>query len=88
MYLIKKKMKNNFFVDAQWLQKEMKNIKLFDCSWYPKGRDTFKEYQTKHIPNAMWFGLDEVADLTPRLVNGNETVLPHMYKSIFNYFFF
>ena len=59
-------------VETEWLEKNINDVKIIDCSWHmPQSkRDSFKEYNDKHIPNAIFFDLDN---------NSNkDTNLPHM----------
>ena len=59
-------------VDTEWLEKNINDVKIIDCSWHmpQTNRDGHKEYKKKHIPNTIFFDLDE---------NSNrESDLPHM----------
>lgn len=62
------------FVSTQWLaaQLDAPNLSVVDGSWYlpQMGRDARAEYETGHIPGAVHFPIDEIADTT--------TDLPHM----------
>jgi len=59
-------------VETDWLEKNIGNIKIIDCSWHmpQTKRDGFKEYNEKHIPNAIFFDLDNNSK--------KNTKLPHM----------
>ena len=59
-------------VDTEWLEKNINDVKIIDCSWHmpQTNRDGHEEYKKKHIPNTIFFDLDE---------NSNrESDLPHM----------
>ncbi|KAM0893115.1 hypothetical protein ACQ4PT_025316 [Festuca glaucescens] len=64
-------------VSAQWLQQHLgqPDIKVLDASWYmpQESRDPWQEYQVAHIPGALFFDIDGIADQT--------TDLPHMLPS-------
>ena len=47
-------------VETSWLEKNINNVKIIDCSWHmpQTGRNGFKEYESQHIPNAIFFDLD------------------------------
>ena len=59
-------------VETDWLQKNIDNVKIIDCSWHmPQAkRNGLEEYNRKHIPNAVFFDLDENSK--------KNTNLPHM----------
>ena len=65
-------------VETEWLEKNLNNVKIIDCSWHmPQAkRNSLKEYKTKHIPNAIFFDLDNNSrknvDLPHMLVDLNE----------------
>lgn len=65
------------FVSTQWLSENLAspNILLFDASWHmpATGRDPRAEYEAGHIPGAVFFDIDAVAD--------QSTGLPHMLPS-------
>jgi thiosulfate/3-mercaptopyruvate sulfurtransferase len=62
------------FVTTDWLAAHLgdPNIVLVDGSWYmpAANRDPHAEYLASHLPGAVFFGVDEIADRT--------TDLPHM----------
>ncbi len=62
------------FVTTAWLAEHLHDpdIVVVDASWYMPnaGRDGRAEYLQSHIPGAMFFGIDEIAD--------KQTDLPHM----------
>jgi thiosulfate/3-mercaptopyruvate sulfurtransferase len=56
-------------VTPQWLHDQIKSnsqIKVVDASWYMPNekRDTLKEYKEGHIPGAVFFNVDKIADVT------------------------
>ena len=59
-------------VETKWLEKNIDDVKIIDCSWHmPQSkRDGLKEYKAQHIPNAIFFDLDD---------NSKKDIgLPHM----------
>jgi thiosulfate/3-mercaptopyruvate sulfurtransferase len=63
-------------VDTSWLEKNLDKVKIVDCSWHmpQTKRDGFKEYQKRHIKNAIFFDLDKNSK--------TNTDLPHMLTTI------
>ena len=65
-------------VETDWLAKNIKDVKIIDCSWHmpQTKRDGFVEYKNKHIPNAIFFDLDNNSkkniDLPHMLVEKND----------------
>ena len=61
-------------VSTEWLaaQLESSDLIVFDASWYmpAEGRDPRAEYRLAHIPGALFFDIDAIAD--------TESALPHM----------
>ena len=63
-------------VETNWLEKNIKNVKIIDCSWHmpQTERDGLEEYKNQHIPNAIFFDLDD---------NSKKNIeLPHMLVEI------
>lgn len=62
------------FVSTAWLAEHLHdpNLVLVDASWYlpSVNRDARAEYLAGHIPGAVFFGIDEIAD--------KSATLPHM----------
>ena len=62
------------FVSTEWLEKNLKSpdLAIIDGSWHlpPMKRDARAEYLAAHIPGAVFFNIDEIADTT--------SGLPHM----------
>ena len=62
------------FVSTDWLAERLHDpeVVAVDASWHmpATGRDAYAEYLAGHLPGAVYFGIDEVADRT--------TDLPHM----------
>ena len=59
-------------IETDWLEKNLTEVKIVDCSWHmpQTGRNGYEEYESLHIPNAIFFDLDK---------NSREdTTLPHM----------
>ena len=48
-------------VETDWLEKNLDRVKIIDCSWHmpQTKRNGFEEYKVKHIPNSVFFDLDE-----------------------------
>jgi thiosulfate/3-mercaptopyruvate sulfurtransferase len=65
---------NEWLVDTEWLATRINapDIVVFDASWHmpETGRNAREEYMEAHIPGALFFDIDEIADLT--------SPLPHM----------
>ena len=59
-------------VETDWLQKNLNNIKIIDCSWHmpQTKRNGFEEYKKQHIPEAIFFDLDDNSK--------KNSSLPHM----------
>ena len=59
-------------VETQWLAENLSKVKIIDCSWHmpQTKRNGLEEYKNEHIPNAIFFDLDENSEK-----NSN---LPHM----------
>ena len=47
-------------IETEWLEKNLNNVKIIDCSWHmpQTERDSYEEYKSRHIPNAIFFDLD------------------------------
>ena len=64
-------------VTTDWLAEHLDdpNLVLVDASWYlpAAARDGRAEYLASHLPGAVYFGIDDIADKT--------TTLPHMLPS-------
>jgi thiosulfate/3-mercaptopyruvate sulfurtransferase len=62
------------FISTEWLAEHLKdpNVVIVDASWYlpTANRKPYEEYLAGHIPGAIYFDMDEVAD--------KSTGLPHM----------
>lgn len=62
------------FVSTDWLQAHLDapGVRIVDASWYlpSDGRNAAREYETAHIPGAIFFDLDASSD--------HSTPLPHM----------
>jgi len=64
-------------VSTEWLSQHMSapDIRVVDASWYLPGenRDPKAEFRERHIPGAVFFDIDEIAD--------TDNPLPHMIPS-------
>ena len=63
-------------VETEWLEKNLDSVKIIDCSWHmpQTKRNGFDEYKKQHIPNAIFFDLDDNSK--------KNTDLPHMLIEI------
>ncbi len=59
-------------VSSDWLEKNLTKVKIIDCSWHmpQANRNGQEEYKKEHIPNAIFFDLDDNSK--------KNTNLPHM----------
>ena len=66
-------------VETDWLQKNIDNVKIIDCSWHmpQTKRNGFEEYEKNHIPNSIFFDLDNNSK--------KNTKLPHMLVEAFEW---
>jgi thiosulfate/3-mercaptopyruvate sulfurtransferase len=62
-------------VSTSWLSEHLDDVKIVDASWYmPEDqREPKKEFEAAHIPGAVYFDIDAIAD--------HSTDLPHMLPS-------
>ena len=52
-------------VSPKWLKDNMANVKIIDASWRLNGGNAcHQEFDKVHIPGALYFDVDEVADKT------------------------
>ncbi|OLE48381.1 MAG: 3-mercaptopyruvate sulfurtransferase [Candidatus Rokubacteria bacterium 13_1_20CM_2_69_58] len=70
-------MKLPALVTTGWLVANLgrRNLRVVDGSWHMRGlgREAFEEFVEAHVPGAVFFDIDEIADLS--------TPLPHMLPS-------
>ena len=59
-------------VTTDWLENNLNKVKILDCSWHlpNENRNSYNEYLSEHIPNAIFFDLDKNSNL--------KSDLPHM----------
>ena len=59
-------------VETEWLKENINHLKIIDCSWHMPltKRNGFEEYKSQHIPNSIFFDLDNNSK--------KEIDLPHM----------
>ena len=62
-------------VSAQWLAAHLSDVRVVDASWYmpDEKREPGREFLVEHIPGAVFFDIDGIAD--------HATDLPHMMPS-------
>jgi len=62
-------------VTTEWLAAHLGDVRVVDASWYMPGekRQPAKEFEAGHIPGAVFFDIDGIAD--------HSTDLPHMMPS-------
>ncbi|GAB4238649.1 MAG: 3-mercaptopyruvate sulfurtransferase [Methyloligellaceae bacterium] len=69
--------RNRWLVETDWLASHLEapDLVVLDASWHLPGaeRDAYQEYLEEHIPGALFFDIDEIAD------SGSD--LPHMLPS-------
>ncbi len=72
MYPLYWEYRNLSLVETDWLEKNLTKVKIIDCSWHmpQTQRSGFEEYKSLHIPNAIFFDIDENSR--------KDTALPHM----------
>lgn len=65
-------------VSTEWLARHLNapDVRVVDASWYMPhlGRDPKAEYRDEHVPGAVFFDIDEIAD--------TDSPLPHMLPSV------
>lgn len=70
-------MKESPLVSTDWLADHLEapDVRIVDSSWHmpDTGRDAKAEYRDAHIPNAVFFDIDDIAD--------TDSGLPHMLPS-------
>ena len=58
--------RDQLLVSTQWLMEHLAapDLVIIDSSWYLPGqdRDPKREYRECHIPGALFFDIDEIAD--------------------------
>ncbi len=65
-------------VETDWLEKNIGSVKIIDCSWHmpQTKRSGLEEYKNQHIPNSIFFDLDDNSkkgiDLPHMLVDQND----------------
>jgi thiosulfate/3-mercaptopyruvate sulfurtransferase len=68
---------NDWIVETEWLANRLNTpgIVVFDASWHlpTSGRDAKAEFLAEHIPGALFFDIDDLAD--------EKSALPHMLPS-------
>ena len=59
-------------VSTEWLAAHLKDVRVVDASWYmpSEKRNPATEFEVAHIPGAVFFDIDRIAD--------HDTDLPHM----------
>jgi thiosulfate/3-mercaptopyruvate sulfurtransferase len=66
--------RSDALVSTEWLAERLgaPDVKVADATWFlpPMGRDAEKEYRDGHIPGAVYFDIDDIADA--------DDPLPHM----------
>lgn len=67
-------------VTTQWLAAHLKDVRVVDASWYMPNekRNPAAEFEVAHIPGAVFFDIDAIAD--------HATDLPHMMPSAGEFF--
>ena len=62
-------------ISTDFAEKNLKEFKIIDASWHlpTENRDPYLEYKESHIPNSVFFDLDNTSE--------KNTDLPHMLPS-------
>jgi thiosulfate/3-mercaptopyruvate sulfurtransferase len=62
-------------VSTEWLAAHLQDVRVVDASWYmpDEKREPAREFEAAHIPGAVFFDIDGIAD--------HSTGLPHMLPS-------
>jgi len=65
----------NQLVSTEWLDKNAEKVKILDVTWHlpNAGRNSFEEYKSEHIVNAIFFDIDKYSN--------QKTNIPHMLPS-------
>jgi len=65
----------NPLVSTEWLAAHLTEVRVVDASWYmpDEKRQPAQEFEAGHIPGAVFFDIDGIAD--------HATSLPHMIPS-------
>ena len=65
----------NQLVSTEWLDKNINKVKILDATWHlpNANRNSFEEYKSEHIVNAIFFDIDKYSD--------QKTNIPHMLPS-------
>ena len=65
----------NQLVSTEWLDKNLEKVKILDTTWHLPNvnRNSFEEYKSKHIVNAIFFDIDKYSN--------QRTNIPHMLPS-------
>ena len=62
---------NKYFVSTNWLEQRLSDpdVRIIDASWYLPNvnRSGSKEFESKHIPGANFFDLDQFSDIKSEL---------------------
>ena len=47
---------------TKWLYENISSVKIIDSTWHmpSENRNSFNEYQNEHIPNAVFFDIDNI----------------------------
>ena len=63
-------------ISTEWLEKNISNVKIVDGSWHmpATNRSGKEEFNKEHIPNAIFFDIDENCN--------KSTDLPHMLTDV------
>ena len=65
----------NQLVSTEWLDKNINKVKILDATWHlpNANRNSFEEYKSEHIVNAIFFDIDKYSN--------QKTNIPHMLPS-------
>ena len=57
-------------VSTEWLAAHLRDVRVVDASWYmpDQKREPAKEFEAGHIPGAVFFDVDAIADRFAKLI--------------------
>ena len=70
-------------VSTDWLAAHLGEVRVVDANWYMPGdpRDANADYRTAHIPGAVYFDIDAVADHSTAAITSTPLVVPERSRA-------